>query len=248
MQQTAVQRRQSRTNKVLCRPFLDGLFLIMKKSDLLKEIKAVLFDLDGTLVDSMWMWPEIDREFLKERGFDTPPDLKKDIDGLSIWDDAIYFKKRFGLKDSEQELIDIWNGMAMHHYEKDTPLKPGAGVFIDYLKKHGYLIGLVTSNSLVLCTAATKANGVYEDFDTFVTSEDVAHGKPDPAGYLLAAERLKVEPSECLVAEDLPVGLIAAKRAGMRAVAVKDRYSEEDIEEKERLADAVIADYQELIR
>ena len=207
----------------------------MKKKDLLKGIKAVLFDMDGTLVDSMWMWPQIDKEFLNSRGFEVPADLKDDIDGLSMWDDAIYFKKRFGFKDSEQELIDIWNQMALHHY------------FLEYLKDRGIKRGLVTSNSLVLCEASLKANRVYDDFDTFVTSEDVKHGKPDPEGYLIAARELGADPSECLVTEDLPAGITAARRAGMRVISVRDKYSEADEPLKKKISDAMISDYRELI-
>ncbi|MDD6551237.1 MAG: HAD family phosphatase [Lachnospiraceae bacterium] len=220
----------------------------MKKKDLLKGIKAVLFDMDGTLVDSMWMWPQIDKEFLNSRGFEVPADLKDDIDGLSMWDDAIYFKKRFGFKDSEQELIDSWNQMALHHYENDTPLKPGAKEFLEYLKSKKTKRGLVTSNSLVLCEASLKANGVYDDFDTFVTSEDVKHGKPDPEGYLIAARELGVDPSECLVTEDLPAGITAARRAGMKVVSIEDDYSKRVEEEKKQMSDAFISDYRELIR
>ena len=66
---------------------------MMEKNRLLEKAKAFIFDLDGTLVNSMWMWPEIDREFLNNRGFEVPADLKEEIDGLSMWDDAIYFKK-----------------------------------------------------------------------------------------------------------------------------------------------------------
>ena len=219
----------------------------MEKKKLLEGIKAVLFDMDGTLVDSMWMWPQIDREFLNSRGFEVPADLKADIDGLSMWDDAIYFKKRFGFKDSEQELIDIWNQMALHHYEHDTPLKPGAKEFLEYLKDSGIKRGLVTSNSLVLCEASLKANGVYYDFDTFVTSEDVKHGKPDPEGYLIAARELGTDPSKCLVTEDLPAGITAARRAGMRVISVRDKYSEADEPLKKKISDAMISDYRELI-
>ncbi|MQN01526.1 MAG: HAD family phosphatase [Lachnospiraceae bacterium] len=217
------------------------------KKNILEGINAFLFDLDGSLVDSMWMWPAIDREFLLSRGKEVPKDLNDDIDGLSMSDDAKYFKKRFGLADKEEDLIDIWNHMALDHYRNDCPLKPGAGEFIEYLKSEHIKIGLVSSNSRVLVTAATKANGVYDDFDTFVTSEDVLHGKPDPQCYILAAKRLDVEPSSCLVAEDLTVGIRAGKEAGMRVIAVEDEYSAWQDADKKQQADLMISDYRELI-
>ena len=216
---------------------------MMEKNRLLEKAKAFIFDLDGTLVNSMWMWPEIDREFLNNRGFEVPADLKEEIDGLSMWDDAIYFKKRFGFKDTEQELIDIWND----HYENDTPLKPGARELLDYLKEKGIKTGLATSNSLVLCEASLRSNGVYDYFDAIVTSEDVVHGKPDPQCYQIAAERLGTNPADCLVAEDLPAGLTAAKSAGMTAIAVEDDYSRQYEADKKSLSDFIISDYRELI-
>ena len=220
---------------------------MMEKNRLLEKAKAFIFDLDGTLVNSMWMWPEIDREFLNNRGFEVPADLKEEIDGLSMWDDAIYFKKRFGFKDTEQELIDIWNDMALHHYENDTPLKPGARELLDYLNEKGIKTGLATSNSLVLCEASLRSNGVYDYFDAIVTSEDVVHGKPDPQCYQIAAERLGTNPADCLVAEDLPAGLTAAKSAGMTAIAVEDDYSKIYDDDKHRLSDFYIRDFRELI-
>lgn len=211
------------------------------------DIEAVLFDLDGTLVDSMWMWPQIDKDFLNKRGFEVPSDLKNDIDGLSIIEDAVYFKKRFNLPDSEQELIDIWNDMALHHYESDVTLKPGALDFLIFLKRKRKKTGLVTSNSRILCDAALRSNNVEALFDTIVSAEDVTHGKPDPEGYLTAANRLGVEPHECMVCEDLTVGLIAAKEAGMMAVAMEDDYSKEDFDEKNEYADIMVRDFTELM-
>lgn len=211
------------------------------------NIEAVLFDLDGTLVDSMWMWPQIDRDFLNERGFEVPEGLKTDVDGLSMAEDAVYFKTRFNLPDSCDELIDIWNNMALHHYENDVHLQPGAQEFLEYLRRKEIKAGVVTSNSRVLCEAALKSNGVEDYFGAVVTSEDVTHGKPDPEGYLLAANRLGADPHACVVFEDLPAGLTAAHAAGMMAIAFEDEYSHAYIDEKQDLCDFMIDDYRTII-
>lgn len=224
--------------------------MMIKRKDPIKfpqNIEAVLFDLDGTVVDSMWMWPQIDKDFLEERGFSVPEGLKADLDGLSMREDAVYFRKRFHLSDSEDELINIWNDMALHHYEEDVPLQPGVREFIFFLKKKRIKTGVVTSNSRVLCEAALEANDVIDLFDTMVTSEDVEHGKPDPEGYLLAANRLGAEPHDCLVFEDLPAGLIAAEEAGMSAIAFDDDYSKVYEDDKIAHCDFMIKDYRELM-
>lgn len=211
------------------------------------NIEAVLFDLDGTLVDSMWMWPQIDKEFLNDRGFEVPEGLKADIDGLSMSEDAVYFKKRFNMPDSEDELIDIWNNMALHHYEEDVRLQPGAEEFLYFLRRKGIRMAVVTSNSRVLCEAALRANDVEDYFGAIVTSEDVSHGKPDPEGYLTAANMLGATPHDCIVFEDLPAGLTAAHEAGMTPIAFDDDYSRAYLDEKQALCHLIISDYRELM-
>ena len=224
--------------------------MIRKEKVILKlkeDITTVLFDLDGTLVDSMWMWPDIDREFLKERGYDVPDGLKADLDGLSMSEDAVYFKTHFDLKESEEELIDIWNNMALRHYQEDVRLQPGAAEFLDFIKGRGIKAGVVTSNSRVLALAALQSNDVMKYFGTIVTSEDVIHGKPDPEGYLTAAGKLRSTPDQCMVFEDLPAGLIAANSAGMLTAAFDDDYSRPYLDQKSELCDLMINDYRDLI-
>ena len=93
----------------------------------LSEIKGVIFDLDGTLVDSMWMWKAIDIEYLGKRGLDCPEDLQKKIEGMSFSETAVYFKERFHLPDSLEEIKAEWTRMSLDKYENQVPLKPGAG-------------------------------------------------------------------------------------------------------------------------
>ena len=92
----------------------------------LDNIKAVIFDLDGTLVDSMWMWHAIDVEFLREYGYECPEDLHKVIEGMSFSETAVYFKERFCLPLSLEEIKAIWTRMSIDKYRCEVPLKPGA--------------------------------------------------------------------------------------------------------------------------
>ena len=213
---------------------------------MLEQIKAVIFDLDGTLVDSMWMWEEIDIEFLSARDIPMPPTLKYYIEGISFAQTAEYFARTFALEETPEELMEIWNQMAYDKYCHEVPLKPGAKEFLDYLKEQGIKVGIGTSNSHQLTKAALEAHGIMEDIDCLLTSNEVPNGKPEPDIYLKTAERLGVQPQECLVFEDIPNGMLAAKAAGMKVCAVEDEFSVELRERKRALADYYITSFAEI--
>lgn len=212
-----------------------------------KKKKAVIFDLDGTVVDSMWMWRSIDMEYLGGFGIALPEDLHKNISGKSFSETAAYFKETFALPDSVEEIKNTWNTMAMYKYTHEVPLKTGMLEFLKLLKENGIRTGIATSNSLELVGAVLKSLSVEEYFDEVHTACEVAKGKPAPDIYLFVAERLGVKPEECLVFEDITEGILAGKSAGMEVCAVEDAFSAGDREEKQRLADYYIADYTELL-
>ena len=168
---------------------------------MLTNKKAVIFDLDGTLVDSMWMWKAIDIEYLGRFGFDLPPSLQKDIEGMSFSETAVYFKETFQIPDTLEEIKATWNRMAYDKYTKEVPLKKGVQEFLDYCKENGILLGIATSNSRELVDATLKALNIKEYFACVMTACEVAKGKPAPDIYLAVAEKLQAEPSRCLVFE-----------------------------------------------
>ena len=130
---------------------------LSKKTALPEGIRAVIFDLDGTLVDSMGMWKKIDIEFLGRFGILLPDGLQEEIEGKSFSETAVYFRERFDLPMTLDELKDCWNEMAMYQYSHEVPLKPGVREFLEYLKGRGIFMGIATSNSRELVTAVTKA-------------------------------------------------------------------------------------------
>ena len=112
----------------------------------LQASDAVLFDLDGTLVDSMWMWKEIDIEYLGRFGLSCPPDLQKIIEGMSFSETAEYFKHRFHIPDSIDAIKADWIRMSIEKYRNEVPLKPGALRLLQYLEQTGKKAGIATSN------------------------------------------------------------------------------------------------------
>lgn len=212
----------------------------------LRDADAVLFDLDGTLVDSMWMWKEIDIEYLGRFGYTCPPDLQKIIEGMSFSETAEYFKSRFQIPDSIDEIKAAWIQMSIEKYRNEVPLKPGALRLLQYLERTGKKAGIATSNGRDMVDAVLESLQICPCFQVIATACEVAAGKPAPDIYLEVARRLQTDPSRCMVFEDVPAGILAGKRAGMRVCAVEDAFSTGMREEKMELADFYIDDYNEL--
>jgi 16S rRNA pseudouridine516 synthase len=198
----------------------------MKKyiEQILQDTRAVLFDLDGTLVDSMWMWKNIDIEYLGRFGIPYQEGLQQQIEGMSFSETALYFKEHFQIPDSIQQMKDDWNAMALHKYTHEVFLKPGAEELV---------------------TAVMDSLGIHDKIDTVVTGCEVSHGKPSPDIYLEAAKRLGAQQSRCLVFEDIIPGIMAGKAAGMYVFAVEDPYSSQFWEQKKAQADDYIRDYRD---
>lgn len=213
------------------------------------NVKAVLFDLDGTLFDTMLIWRQIDMDFLDSHGYDVDYiALQKDIEGMSMGETAEYFIKRFNMENTVEELVHIWIDMSIDYYKYKVKEKPGAIEFVKELKKKGIKTAVASSNSRLLIETVLKANGIYDCIDTIVTSHEVAQGKPAPDVYLKAAENIGVEPKDCLVFEDVLAGILAGKAAGASVIAIWDEYSQFDWKEKKETADYYIEDYYELIK
>lgn len=192
---------------------------------MLKEIDAAIFDMDGTLIDSMGIWEKVDFDFLSKRNIAVPADILKQIEGLSFDDTAVYFKEKFSLSDEIEDIKNEWLDMVRDYYENTIPLKDGVAEFLYKVKKSGKKIGLATSNSLELSRAVLKRTGILDYFDVIVTSSDVGKDKSCPDIYLKTAEELNTPPEKCIVFEDTLSGITGARKAGMKVVAVYDKYS-----------------------
>ena len=213
----------------------------------MNNIKAAIFDLDGTLVDSMWVWEQIDIDFLKSKGYTPPKDLKDDITHLTFNQTAEYFKNRFNLSDSIDEITDTWHNMAYSFYSSKVKLKPGVISFLNKLKSLDIKIGLATSNSIALLEATLKNNGIYHLFDAITVTEEVKKSKENPDVYLLCANKLNVPPENCIVFEDIIAAVKGAKLAGMKVIGVYDKASEDQEELLSKACDKYIYDYNELV-
>ncbi len=211
---------------------------------MLEKIEAVIFDMDGTLVDSMWVWTEIDDIFLEKYHLTEPEGFHENMEGKSYSETAQFVLDLFPeLTFTLEELMDKWHEMAYDLYCTKVPLKKGAYEFLKHMHEDGVKLGIATSNQRELAIAALEANGVLELFDSIWTSCEAGKGKPAPDVYLRVAEELGVKPEHCLVFEDVPMGILAGKNAGMKVCAVEDDFSKPQKEKKRALADYYIQDY-----
>ena len=216
-------------------------------SEILKDIEAVIFDLDGSLVDSMWIWPEVDEEYFVKYGLIKPEGFYEEMEGKSYTEVAQLFLDTFPqLPCTVDEIKQEWNDMTYEKYCTEVPLKPGAREMIETLYEQGIRFGIASSNSIDLVKAVIRALGVEHYFDSIHTSCEVRTGKPAPDVYLLAARDLQIAPEHCLVFEDVPMGILAGKNAGMKVCAVDDRFSKNLEEKKRSLADYYIKDYYDI--
>lgn len=224
----------------------------MKKADsrILTNKSAALFDLDGTLVDSMWMWTDIDLEYLSRFSGAEDCDiraLQRDIEGFSMPETAELFKTRFRIPDSLEQMQEDWNQMAYERYRSKVPLKAGARQLLETMRRKGMKLAVCTSNSRRLAETALQANDILELFDRILTADEVGKGKPSPDIYLEAARQIGTVPARAIVFEDVISGAIAGKRAGMTVCGVSDAYSEDRRMELVENCDYFIEDFRELL-
>ena len=137
---------------------------------LLQHKDAVIFDLDGTLVDSMWMWKQIDIEYLGRFGYTCPPKLQKEIEGMSFSETAVYFKETFQIPDSLDEIKQAWIDMSIEKYRREVPLKKGVRRFLDYLKGNGIRAGIATSNGRAMVDVVLNSLEIEPYFQVITTA------------------------------------------------------------------------------
>ena len=202
------------------------------------NIKGIIFDLDGTLIDSMEVWSRTDMAFLKECGVkDPPPDVSDEVKKMTVDDSAMYFINRFGLKLSKEYVIDRIEELVRIQYEEKIPLKPYVPRLLDRLDEKGIPYGVATATYKRLAEAVLKRCGIYERFRFVLTDEEYPLGKTCPDIFLGATARLGTEISETLVVEDSLHCCETAKKAGFIVCGVYDSVSACDRAQIEKIAD-----------
>lgn len=213
----------------------------------LNDLTGFIFDLDGTLLDSLWVWSEVDEVFLSRRGLPILPDYAQSIAHLGFADAARYTIDRFGLDETPEQLMQEWYDLARAAYRDRVPLKPHAEEFLHKLCAQGVHISAATSSEPELVLPCLDRLGITGLFDNITTIHEVNGDKSSPDIYLLAAERMDIAPTQCAVFEDILRGIQSAKSAGFYTVAVEEPASALDQIEIEHTADRYIHSFAELL-
>lgn len=213
----------------------------------MKEWKGAIFDLDGTILDSMWVWEQVDVNFLGKRGITVPKDYAKEISAMNIKTAAEYTINRFKLPETVEQVMKEWFEMAVKEYAEDVQLKTGVHEYMAYLKAKEVKLAVATSSPKELFLPCLENNEIYEFFDAIVTTLEVPRGKDFPDVYEEAARRISLKPSECMVFEDILKGVQSAKQGGFYVVAVEEEHAAQDRKEIQQISDKYITSFEELM-
>jgi len=185
-------------------------------------IEAVVFDLDGLLIETEEIWDEVREALVRERGGRWTDSAQRDMMGMSSTEWSTYLHDTAGLEEPPEELNRLVVERMAERYREHLPLLPGAVEAVERLAAR-WPLAVASSSNRSLIDLVLELSGLAPRFRATVSSEEVAHGKPAPDVYLEAARRLAVAPERCAAVEDSESGIRAAKAAGMRVVAIPNR-------------------------
>ncbi|MFL5954049.1 MAG: HAD family hydrolase [Gaiellaceae bacterium] len=207
-------------------------------------IEAVVFDMDGVIVDSEHVWDDVREAYTRERGGTYTESATRDMMGMSSVEWSSYMHDALGVSGSPEEINAEVVRRMLARYGEDPPLLSGA---VDAVRRcaERWPLAVASSSNPELIQVVLDVAGIRELFRAVVSSQEVARGKPAPDVYLEAARRLAVDPARCAAVEDSHNGIRSAKAAGMRVVAVPNTHFPPD-EEALALADAVVRSVEEL--
>lgn len=211
-------------------------------------IKGIIFDLDGTLIDSMGIWEEADRQLLLKHGVDplSDPELSDKMKKYSVMEAAMHFVK-MGVKKSPEDIISEIEKTVSEKYESEIPLKPYVYDVLDELDRKGIRYCIATANYRSLTESVLKRFGLLERFEFIVSCAETGVKKDEKGFFERAAALLGTTPSETAVVDDSAHCIENAADSGFYTVFVYDELFSDDWEKNKGIADAAVKDLKEFV-
>lgn len=210
------------------------------------EIKGIIFDMDGTLLDSMPTWRGIGGALLKNNGIVPPEDIDERLKELSFIDTAHYFRNDLGLKMSVEDIVAGINDLMRIAYAESVPLKVGTKEVLERLKEKGYKMCIATATDRELAVIGLKRLGILEYFDVVLSCSDIGHWKDEPIIYQEVTKRMGLKEEEVVVVEDAGYCVKTAKEAGFKVLGIYDAQAELEAEMIKELCDYYMLEITEM--
>lgn len=205
--------------------------------DYRKKIKAAIFDVDGTLLDTMPVWNDIGERYLSSLGLKSRLETKEALHSVSLEQGAAYLKETYDLKQTIPEIIKDVLKIVADFYKYEAVLKPGVKETLEWLEEQGIKMAVATSGNKALTEAALERNGVADYFGKIFTCTEIGSGKDEPNIYLAAAEFLGSKPEETIIWEDALHAAQTAKTAGFVVLGVYDESGKDAVPEMKEICE-----------
>lgn len=211
------------------------------------EASFAIFDMDGTLIDSMPYWDRLTAEYLESLNLspDEHLDLKDAVETMSLYEAAEFFQQALDLDKTPEEVMLEMGDLMDRHYQEDIPLRPGVKEFLSALREEGVMMCVLTLTPAPLAYSCLQRLGVDEYFEFILSSDDVGMGKERPEIFLQTAWEFGVYPMETIVFEDSHYAARAAKEAGCTVVGIFERTHAEQWPKMKRICDVTVHNWEE---
>lgn len=210
------------------------------------RLQSAIFDMDGTLLDSMHIWNHLGADLLRNLGCEPRPDLEEHLKVLTLRQGAAYCREAYQLAQPVEEIVRLLEMQVHDFYHYEVLAKPGVDKFLSLLKMEGVWMYVATATDRPLAEAALRHAGIDGYFRGILTCQEVGKGKDDPEVFERAMRRLRSTKKDTIIFEDALHAIQTAKAAGFRVAAVYDPSAEEDQDAIRRLADYYIRSYEEM--
>ncbi len=214
----------------------------------LNNITGAIFDLDGTLLDSMYIWSEIGLKFLENEGVTPPPGASEEFVKLSLVQAAEFYIKNYAPHKTVMDIVKSINALVEDFYFQQVLLKDGVREFLDFLKNKNVKMCIATATDKYMVEKALERNGILEYFSEIFTCTSVGAGKDTPVIYDKALEHLGTEKDTTFVFEDALYAIETANKANYKIVGIYDVSEGADPEKVKELCDVYINDYSEIYK